>query len=80
MGDDRVQLSFEYLLAKDRLHWITIISEYAYLASVCLQAIVDELMLKRAASLSNKVSITRLCHIEKDVNYTAVNLYNIHNL
>lgn len=41
------ELSFEYLMSKDRLQWITVSSEQAILMSVCLQSMVDELLLKR---------------------------------
>ncbi|KAH8410543.1 hypothetical protein KR009_000187, partial [Drosophila setifemur] len=39
-----LQLAFEYLIAKQTLRWITITSEQAMLMSVCLQAMVDELL------------------------------------
>lgn len=39
-----MELSFEYLMAKNTLQWITISSEHAILMSVCLQSIVDELL------------------------------------
>lgn len=39
-----MELSFEYLMAKNTLQWITIASEHAMLISVCLQSIVDELL------------------------------------
>lgn len=39
-----MELSFEYLMAKSTLQWITISSEHAILMSVCLQSIVDELL------------------------------------
>ncbi|XP_054156548.1 sorting nexin-17-like [Oppia nitens] len=43
----RYELSFEYLLSKDQLQWITIISDQAILMSVCLQGMVEELLMKR---------------------------------
>lgn len=43
----KLELSFEYLISKDKLQWITISSEQAILMSVCLQAMVDELLLKK---------------------------------
>lgn len=43
----QLELSFEYLMSKDKLQWITIASEQAILMSVCLQAMVDELLLKK---------------------------------
>ncbi|ENN74125.1 sorting nexin-17 [Dendroctonus ponderosae] len=42
-----LELSFEYLMSKDKLQWITISSEQAILMSVCLQSLVDELLLKK---------------------------------
>ncbi|CAH1153480.1 unnamed protein product [Phaedon cochleariae] len=42
-----LELSFEYLMSKDKLQWITISSEQAILMSVCLQSLVDELLLNR---------------------------------
>lgn len=42
-----LEISFEYLMAKDKLQWITIASEQAILISVCLQSMVDELLLKK---------------------------------
>lgn len=42
-----LELSFEYLMSRDRLQWITVASEQAILMSVCLQSVVDELLLKR---------------------------------
>jgi len=46
--DPYLELSFEYLMARDKLEFITISSEQAILMSVCLQSIVDELLLKKA--------------------------------
>ncbi|EDW03155.1 sorting nexin-17 [Drosophila grimshawi] len=40
----QLQLSFEYLMSKQTLRWITITSEQAMLMSVSLQAMVDELL------------------------------------
>ncbi|CAG9855509.1 unnamed protein product [Phyllotreta striolata] len=42
-----LELSFEYLMSKDKLQWITISSEQAILMSVCLQSLVDELLMKK---------------------------------
>ncbi|KAG5312402.1 SNX17 protein, partial [Acromyrmex insinuator] len=41
-----LELSFEYLIARNELQWITIVSEQAILMSVCLQAMIDELLQK----------------------------------
>ncbi|KAJ8983304.1 hypothetical protein NQ317_010842 [Molorchus minor] len=42
-----LELSFEYLMSKDKLQWINISSEQAILMSVCLQSLVDELLMKK---------------------------------
>ncbi|KAJ8923688.1 hypothetical protein NQ315_010269 [Exocentrus adspersus] len=42
-----LELSFEYLMQKDQLQWITITSDQAILMSVCLQSLVDELLMKK---------------------------------
>lgn len=47
-----LQLSFEYLISKDNLRWITITSPQAMLISVCLQTMVDELIHQKAEALS----------------------------
>ncbi|XP_008468658.2 sorting nexin-17-like [Diaphorina citri] len=44
---NQTQLSFEYLLAKNKLQWITIQSNQAILMSNLLQSIIDELVLKK---------------------------------
>ncbi|RWS25468.1 sorting nexin-17-like protein [Leptotrombidium deliense] len=43
----KFELSFEYLLMKDVLKWITINSEQAILISMCLRGMVEELLLKK---------------------------------
>ncbi|XP_053615830.1 sorting nexin-17 [Plodia interpunctella] len=44
------ELSFEYLVSKDNLKWITLKTEHATFISVCLQSIVDELMRQKNGS------------------------------
>jgi sorting nexin-17 len=51
----QLELSFEYLMSKDKLQWITIASEQAILMSVCLQAMVDELLLKKTGMKRKQV-------------------------
>ncbi|XP_030748577.1 sorting nexin-17 isoform X2 [Sitophilus oryzae] len=46
-NNSALELSFEYLMSKDNLQWITITSEQAILMSVCLQSLVDELLIKK---------------------------------
>ncbi|KOC70709.1 Sorting nexin-17 [Habropoda laboriosa] len=48
--DFSLELSFEYLMAKNQLQWVTITSEQAILMSVCLQAMIDELISKTVGS------------------------------
>lgn len=50
----QLELSFEYLVCKDRLRWVTIASEQAIMMSVCLQSVVDELLLKRRGGGSKR--------------------------
>jgi sorting nexin-17 len=52
-----LELSFEYLVSKDRLEWVTISSEQAILISVCLQSMVDELLIKKAGAKIKQVTI-----------------------
>lgn len=40
-----LELSFEYLMSKDNLKWISISSDQAILMSIFLQSMVDELLL-----------------------------------
>jgi sorting nexin-17 len=54
-GQSQLELSFEYLMSKDKLQWITIASEQAILMSVCLQAMVDELLLKKTGMKRKQV-------------------------
>lgn len=42
-----MELSFEYLIAKKKLQWVTISSEQAMLMSVCLQSMVEELLSRK---------------------------------
>lgn len=49
-----LELGFEYLMARDKLQWITITSNQAILISVCLQSIVDELLLKKTGLKINQ--------------------------
>jgi len=50
VANPQLELSFQYLMTKDRLQWITISSQQAILMSVCLQSMVDELLLKKNGS------------------------------
>lgn len=45
-----LELSFEYLISKDHLQWVTLRTEHATYVSVCLQSIVDELMQQKNGS------------------------------
>jgi len=52
----KMELSFEYLLSKDRLQWISVDSPQVIFLSLCLQSMVEELMRKQ----HNSSTIT--CH------------------
>ncbi|XP_013392676.1 sorting nexin-17 [Lingula anatina] len=42
-----LEIAFEYLMAKDTLKWITLFTDEAILISMCLQGMVDELIMKK---------------------------------
>ncbi|XP_076437859.1 sorting nexin-17-like isoform X2 [Babylonia areolata] len=46
-GTPQLELSFEYLMSKESLRWICIVSDQAMLMSMCLQSMVDELIMKK---------------------------------
>ncbi|KAG8535162.1 hypothetical protein GDO81_029280 [Engystomops pustulosus] len=54
-SEARLELAFEYLMSKDRLQWITISSPQAIMMSICLQSMVDELMVKKSGGSIKKV-------------------------
>jgi len=43
----KLELAFEYLVARNTLKWITIFTNQAILISMCLQGMVDELIMKK---------------------------------
>uniref|UniRef100_A0A2C9M5Q8 Ras-associating domain-containing protein n=1 Tax=Biomphalaria glabrata TaxID=6526 RepID=A0A2C9M5Q8_BIOGL len=43
----QLELSFEYLMSRDSLQWISITTDQAMLISMCLQNMVDELIMKK---------------------------------
>ena len=47
MSNDKLELSFEYLMSTGELQWVTIVSSQAILMSFCLQSIVEELLRMR---------------------------------
>ncbi|MEJ1287209.1 sorting nexin 17 [Cricetulus griseus] len=55
-GEVRLELAFEYLMSKDRLQWVTITSPQAIMMSICLQSMVDELMVKKSGGSIRKES------------------------
>ncbi|KAK6168256.1 hypothetical protein SNE40_022120 [Patella caerulea] len=46
-GKPKLELSFEYLMSRDSLKWVTITSDQAMLMSMSLQNMVDELLMKK---------------------------------
>uniref|UniRef100_A0A1Q3FLS6 Putative sorting nexin n=1 Tax=Culex tarsalis TaxID=7177 RepID=A0A1Q3FLS6_CULTA len=68
---NNLELSFEYLMAKNQLKWITVYSEQSMLMSVCLQSIVDELLNQKNGSDINNIQthqaeFARLSYIRRD--------------
>ncbi|XP_037032551.1 sorting nexin-17 [Bradysia coprophila] len=57
-----MELSFEYLMSKSCLKWITIASEQAMLMFVCLQNMVDELLNRKDGNDFNNIQVTRPNH------------------
>ena len=47
-----LNITFEYLIRKDNLQWITIHTEQAALVSTCVQSMVDEILAKKGDSTS----------------------------
>lgn len=56
----KLELAFEYLMSKDRLRWVTITSQQAIMMSICLQSMVDELMVKKSGGSIKKMVKKRL--------------------
>lgn len=56
----RLELAFEYLITKDKLQWISISSQQAIMMSICLQGMVDELMIKKSGGKIRKMKRGRL--------------------
>uniref|UniRef100_A0A8C4QX78 Sorting nexin 17 n=1 Tax=Eptatretus burgeri TaxID=7764 RepID=A0A8C4QX78_EPTBU len=54
--DVHLELAFEYLMSKDKLQWVSISSQQAIMMSICLQSMVDELMLKKSGGKIKKVT------------------------
>lgn len=79
-----MELSFEYLMSKNCLQWITIASEHAILMSVCLQSMVDELLNQKDGNDLNNIQVNfcrkwvlsyKKCKFEINV----ISLLQIHN-
>ncbi|KAM6123312.1 LOW QUALITY PROTEIN: sorting nexin-17 [Pterocles gutturalis] len=51
----KLELAFEYLMSK-RLQWVTITSPQAIMLSICLQSMVDELMVKKSGGSIRRCS------------------------
>ncbi|XP_014598037.1 PREDICTED: sorting nexin-17 [Polistes canadensis] len=60
------ELTFEYLFPDNKLQWITISSNQAILMSVCLQSMIDELVLKSTNDKQEPESNDSWVHIKKD--------------
>ena len=60
IGGASNELSFEYLVAKGTLKWVKVYSDQAVLLSMCLQSMVDELLLKKEGRRLKRVSTLHL--------------------
>ncbi|XP_069743301.1 sorting nexin-17 isoform X2 [Narcine bancroftii] len=58
--ETKLELAFEYLMSKDRLQWVTISSPQAIMMSISLQAMVDELMVKKSGGNIKKMQKKRI--------------------
>lgn len=52
-----LELSFEYLMTKNCLKWITISSDQAMLMTVCLQSMVTELLNQKSGNDLNNIEV-----------------------
>ncbi|XP_018117353.1 sorting nexin-17 isoform X1 [Xenopus laevis] len=68
----RLELAFEYLMSKDRLQWITISSPQAIMMSICLQSMVDELMVKKSGGSIKKLLRKRQSYLRRSDSQQAV--------
>lgn len=64
-----MELSFEYLMSKNCLQWVTIASEQAMLMSVCLQSMVDELLNQKDGNDFNYIQVCIYAIIKNDFKY-----------
>lgn len=65
------ELSFEYLISKDTLKWITISSDQAIFISISLQGVVDELVSKRDGKTSSLLYHSPLIENNENTSTTA---------
>jgi sorting nexin-17 len=63
-------------MSKDKLQWITIASEQAILMSVSLQAVVDELLLKKTGMTRKQVCSYCTLHVVHKKEYSIVIRYS----
>ncbi|ESO85974.1 hypothetical protein LOTGIDRAFT_235573 [Lottia gigantea] len=55
----KLELSFEYLMSRETLKWVTITSDQAMLLSMSLQNMVDELLMKKQARKLKRDKLTK---------------------
>lgn len=71
----QLELSFEYLLAKNKLRWINISSPQAIFMATCLQSIVDELLVKKNGPNNHKTDLkTNWTYMKRDGTVSPVSL------
>ena len=70
-----LNITFEYLLKKDTLQWITLHTEQAALVSTCLQSMVDEILSKRAdvaALVSSSSTVQRSTKANQSIRFNSL--------
>lgn len=79
-NNTNLELSFEYLMSKDKLQWITITSEQAILMSVCLQSLVDELLVKKNGKITKHPQSNKYwSYMKRDGSNQIISLNNVNN-
>ena len=53
-----LELSFEYLMSKNEMRWIKVISSQAVLMSLCLQGMVKQLLNSQNGSFPSTTSVS----------------------
>ncbi|ODM99979.1 Sorting nexin-17 [Orchesella cincta] len=76
-GDVKAELSFEYLQSKDKLEWITLMSEQSVIMALCLQEIVADMVAKQHPTNPSLIGVrsvkTMFYYIRRDGDQVPLN-------